>query len=64
FALQVNGGGGAVLFLNGFSNNTNVANTSSQLITMSNILNLAVGDIVSIGLMASTPSPVSLANAA
>ncbi|HEF1880437.1 TPA: hypothetical protein R9Y26_006312, partial [Bacillus cereus] len=60
FALQINGGGGAVSFLNGFSNNTNAADTSSQLIMMSNILNLAAGDIVSIGLMASIPSPVSL----
>lgn len=60
FAVQVNGGGSAVPFLNAFSNTSTVGSTSSHLITQSNILNLAAGDIVSIGLIGGNPSPVLL----
>ncbi|PEA86358.1 collagen-like repeat preface domain-containing protein [Bacillus thuringiensis] len=63
FAVQVNGGGAAVPFLNAFSNITTAADTASHYVVQNNILNLAAGDVVSIGLISSSPSPVSLTTA-
>ncbi|MCQ6336222.1 collagen-like repeat preface domain-containing protein [Bacillus cereus] len=63
FGVQVNGGGTAVPFLNAFSNITTAADTASHYVVQNNILNLAAGDVVSIGLISSSPSPVSLTTA-
>ncbi|PEQ65911.1 hypothetical protein, partial [Bacillus cereus] len=63
FGVQVNSEGTAVPFFNAFSNITTVTDTASHLITQSNILNLAAGDVVSIGLVGGSPSPVSLSTA-
>ncbi|WOA65852.1 hypothetical protein RVY75_12600 [Bacillus mycoides] len=63
FGVQINGGGIAFPFLTSFSNITTAGDTASHLITQSNILNLAAGDIVSIGLISGSPSPVLLTTA-
>ncbi|MGR6008314.1 hypothetical protein ACT7CZ_05345 [Bacillus cereus] len=63
FGIQVNGGGTSVPFLNAFSNITTSSDTASEQITRTSLLNLAAGDIVSIGLTFSNTSPVVLTQA-
>ncbi|WP_257153050.1 collagen-like protein [Bacillus thuringiensis] len=63
FAIQVNGGGGAVPFINAFGNITSGSDTASEQITRTALLNLAAGDVVSIGLLTSNTSPVNLTTA-
>ncbi|CGG56936.1 Uncharacterised protein [Streptococcus pneumoniae] len=61
FGIQINGGGIAYPFLQSFGNITTIGDTSSTQLNRNCILNLNVGDTVSIGLIFSNPSPLSLA---